>query len=244
MDKDLDSKPSSSELSQGELFLDGQGDEWFSHTNSELKVALRARQMLSEWCNPYKKDVKRILEIGAGNGVPLAYLCNVLDAQGVGIEPSPKAVENWPLIRGDVAGGAFTTLKVGLASELPFEDKSFDLVIFGFCLYLVDRSLLYQAIAEADRVLRDGGFLCIEDFDATTPYSNPYRHKEGLFSFKSDYPGIFLSSGHYHLISKRSYSYSEFKFNPDFDERVSLSMMYKQENNVYTSARTSRPTTS
>lgn len=232
MNKNFDITSSPSGSSQGEVFLGGEADEYFSRNHSRVDIS-PARQLLGEWCNPHKKDVGRILEIGAGNGIPLAYLCNVLDAQGFGIEPSKKAVENWSLIRGDIAGGASASLRVGLANEIPFEDKSFDLVIFGFCLYLVDRSLLYRAIAEADRVLRDGGFLGIEDFDSPIPYSNKYCHKEGILSYKSDYSNIFTSSGHYHLISKHSYSHTANHFDTNFAERVSLSFLYKQENAVY-----------
>lgn len=228
--------------SQSEEFLRGEADAWFARNHSHVKVS-PARRLLGEWCAPHKSAVGRILEIGAGNGLPLAFLSDVLDADGVGIEPSKQAVDNWSVLRGDVAGSARTSLMRGLATELPFGDKSFDLVVFGFCLLWIDRPLLYRAIAEADRVLRDGGFLCIEDFDAPAPYSNPYHHKEGLFSFKGDYPSIFLSSGHYHLISKQSYSRSAFQFASDFDERVSLSLLYKQENDVYVAARPVRPTT-
>lgn len=224
---------------QCEEFLRGEADAWFSRNYSHIKVS-PARRLLGEWCNPHKNDVGKILEIGAGNGLPLAFLSDVLDADSVGIEPSKQAVENWSLLRKDVAGGARTSLLRGLATELPFEDASFDLVILGGVLVWLDRSLLYRAIAEADRVLRDGGFLCIDDFDVSAPYSNPYHHKEGLFSFKGDYPNIFLSSGHYHLVSKYSYSHSAFQFDPDFDERFSTSLLYKQENCVYTSRRPSR----
>ena len=232
MNKNFDITSSSSESSQSKVFLEGEADEWFSRNHSHLGISPQ-RQLLGEWCNPHKNDVRKILEIGAGNGIPLAYICNVLDAQGIGIEPSQKAVENWSLIREDIDGGASTSLRVGLANEIPFEDKSFDLVIFGFCLYLVDRSLLYRAIAEADRVLRDGGFLGIEDFDSPSPYSNKYSHKEGILSYKSDYSNIFTSSGHYHLISKHSYSHTANHFDANFDERVSLCLLYKQENAVY-----------
>ena len=232
MNKNFDITSSSSESSQSKVFLEGEADEWFSRNHSHVSITPQ-RQLLGEWCNPHKNDVGKILEIGAGNGIPLAYICNVLDAQGIGIEPSHKAVENWSLIRGDIVGGASTSLRVGLANEIPFEDKSFDLVIFGFCLYLVDRSLLYRAIAEADRVLRDGGFLGIEDFDSPSPMSNKYCHKEGILSYKSDYSNIFTSSGHYHLISKHSYSHTANHFDANFDERVSLSLLYKQENAVY-----------
>ena len=227
--------------SQSDEFFRGEADAWFARNHPNFKVS-PSRRLLGEWCAPHKCEVGRILEIGAGNGLPLAFLSDVLEADGVGIEPSKQAVENWSLLRGEVAGGARTSLLRGLATELPFEDKSFDLVVFGFCLLWIDRPLLYRAIAEADRVLRDGGFLCIEDFDVSAPYANPYHHKEGLSSFKCDYPSIFLSSGHYHLISKQSYSHSGFQFASDSDERVAISLLYKQENDVYVASRPERPT--
>ena len=224
--------PSSSIGSQGDEFLRGEADAWFERNHSHVKVS-PTRRLLGEWCAPRKSEVGRILEIGAGNGLPLAFLSDVLEADGVGIEPSKQAVEYWETFRHEVGGGARVSMSVGLASDLPFEDKSFDLVVFGFCLYLVDRSLLYRAVAEADRVLRDGGFLAIHDFDSPSPYANEYSHRQGVLSYKSDYSNIFTSSGHYHLVSKHSHSHAANHFDPDFDERVSLSLLYKQENAVY-----------
>jgi adenylyltransferase/sulfurtransferase len=49
-----------------------------------------------------------------------------------------------------------------------------DLVLFGFCLYLVDRKLISRVVAEADRVLKDTGFLGIVDFDVVD-HSNLQR---------------------------------------------------------------------
>lgn len=72
------------------MFLGGEVDAWFMRNHSNFKVP-PSRRLLGEWCNPYRDEVKNILEIGAGNGVPLAYLCDVLDVDGLGIEPPQKA---------------------------------------------------------------------------------------------------------------------------------------------------------
>ena len=48
---------------------------------------------------PKKQNISSILEIGAGNGLPLSYLADKLEAQAFGIEPSKKAVQNWEKIR-------------------------------------------------------------------------------------------------------------------------------------------------
>jgi len=66
--------------------------------------------------------------------------------------------------------------RVGTADVIPFQDKSFDIVIFGFCLYLCDRDDLFKIAAEADRVLKTPGWLLIKDFYShqSADLPNPY----------------------------------------------------------------------
>ena len=221
-------------MTQAEAFLGGEGDAWFARNNEYVCIS-PARELLAGWCMPFRDSVSKILEIGAGNGVPLAFLAESLSADAVGVEPSSKAVDNWLSIRSSVSGGNRVELKVGEAAQLPFGDTSFDIVGFGFCLYLLDRSRLFAALSEADRVLKDGGFMYIEDFDVRRPRSNPYAHLAGVSSYKSDYSGIFLASGHYSLVNKYSYSHREFHFDYDEDERVAISLLCKQELSAYQS---------
>ena len=221
-------------MKQAAAFLKGEGDAWFERNNEFVGVS-PARELLSSWSMPFRDNIQKILEVGAGNGIPLAFLADVLSADAVGIEPSPKAVDHWLCNRSLIKGGDRVELQIGQAAELPFENESFDMVGFGFCLYLVDRSCLFSALAEADRVLKDGGLLYIEDFDVRRPRSNSYAHLEGIRSYKSDYAGIFQASGHYALISKYSYAHHQFYFDENEDNRVSMSLLCKQESSAYCS---------
>jgi ubiquinone/menaquinone biosynthesis C-methylase UbiE len=165
---------------------------------------------------------QRILEIGCGSGANLAHLgkqVGQLDCHG--IEPSAQAVE---------AGGRrypAVQVCVGSADALPYADVNFDVVYFGFCLYLIDRELLFRAAAEADRVLKDSGFLGIIDFDPTVPRKRAYRHLQGVYSYKMNYAGLFQASGHYQLVAKTSYSHSQDQFHPDPAERVATTVLSK-----------------
>lgn len=219
-------------MKQSDAFLSSEGNAWFERNQCDWKAPM-ARRELSRWCEPFKDGINNILEIGAGSGFPLAFLADSLDSRATGIEPSQAAVENWVNAKSRVDCGKGVSLIQGVASELPFEDGSFDVVGFGFCLYLVDRGSLFRSISEADRVLRDGGLLYIEDFDPSKRYSNTYIHMDGIRSFKSDYTSIFLASGHYCLVSKCSYSHSSNSFDSVIDERVSMNLMYKQEAIAY-----------
>ena len=194
------------------------------------------RDLLLNWCSSRVNSISKILEIGAGDGSQLAYLAEGLNANAVGIEPSAKAVKKWENRRYKKKGGEKTSLQVGLANNLPFNDDEFDFVIFGHCLYLLDRKDVYYAIAEADRVLKDGGLISIVDFDPLIPHSNPYTHRQGIKSYKNNYSKIFLSSGHYSLMYKHSFSHSAFSFHDDNNERLSLSLLFKQENYIYSQA--------
>lgn len=169
-----------------------------------------------------------MLEIGCGQGHNLDALGRLRCIEGHGIEPSREAVR----------AGAQTfpalALRCGTADELPYDDASFDLVWFGFCLYLVDRTLLQRTVAEADRVLRDGGLLAIVDFDPAAPCMRRYHHREGLRSYKMDHARLFLANPAYVLVAKHSTSHTSGMWEPDPQERVALSLCRKDLEHAYT----------
>src|SRR5262249_26448564 len=129
---------------------------------------------------------KSVLEIGCANGYRVAQICQQSAARGFGIEPSAEAVADgrsrYPSL----------SLTVGTADALPCGVDHSDLVFFGFCLSLVDPRLHLRCVAEADRVLADGGLLAIYDFIEPIPYCNDYAHRPGVRSYKMDFSRYFL----------------------------------------------------
>lgn len=217
--------------SQNSIFKEGEADSWYSRNKEILNDRGSAGSQLpldienlSRNLDPFKNDINRILEIGCSSGKKLETLCRRLDASGHGIEPSALAVEEGNSRMKD----SQIQLVCGTADELPFESGFFDLVYFGFCLYLVDRKTLLKSLSEADRVLRAGGFLAITDFDPGRIYKRPYIHQEGLFSYKQDYSRFFTDSGLYYLVSKNSFSHRRDFFDDENDERISLSLLFKE----------------
>ena len=55
-------------------------------------------------------------------------------------------------------------MHVGTASYLPFQDNTFDMVIFGFSLVFIAASEWFRVVAESTRVLKDGGYIIIHDY--------------------------------------------------------------------------------
>lgn len=214
-------------MKQNSIFLNSEGDAWYKRNQTHLTEINIAEEpdvsyILSSLL-PFKNQIENILEIGCSSGLKLKKICDEMDAKGVGIEPSEKAVMDGNALRHDAV-----TLLQGTGDSLPFVDASFDLVNFAFCLYLFDRNILLKSLAEADRVLKPGGYMVITDFDPVTQRKRAYSHFPGLFSYKQNYGNLYTSTGLYYLIGKRSFSHRSPVFDIDANERVSTQILYKE----------------
>ncbi len=106
---------------------------------------------------------KRVLEVGCGTGLILERIAQVAD-EAVGIDLSPGMLEK--------ARERGLTVEEASATELPFEDDSFDLVCsFKVLAHVPD---IGEALEEIARVTRPGGYMFLEFYN---PYSLRYLAK-------------------------------------------------------------------
>ncbi|WP_082054914.1 class I SAM-dependent methyltransferase [Cupriavidus basilensis] len=115
----------------------------------------------------YIRQGDTALEVGSSSGVNLASICRATKCRGLGIDPSGEAVSKGQQLFPELE------LRVGTADKLEFPDHSLDFSLFGFCLDLVDREHISRVLAEADRCLRDGGWIGITDFMPDVPAARP-----------------------------------------------------------------------
>jgi SAM-dependent methyltransferase len=209
------------DLTQSGQFLGGEGDRWFERNSASLSIAKGLH-----FIEPYCKPQGELLEVGCSDGRNIAFLAGRCGGRGTGIDPSLAAIESG---RSKYPG---VDLRVGTSDMLPFKDESFDLIVFGFCLYLVDRNLLLRTVAEGDRVLRNGGFLVITDFCSNRRGKRPYAHREGLFSYRADYPAMWRTF-HYALVAHIPFSHSSEGFHADDDERIGHTVLHKDLDGSY-----------
>ena len=172
-------------MNQGAAFLDGEAAAWFERNkyfaDPESDPILRLLE--DSGLKP-----SRVLEVGCSNGWRLAAIRARYGCRTDGIDPLKTSNEY--VYRG-------TADDLGL-----WYVGTFDLVIYGFCLYLVDREDLFRIVTEGDRVLKDGGHLIIWDFSSKVPHCRPYKHREGLFSYKMDYANLWLANPAYSLVRR------------------------------------------
>ena len=161
---------------------------------------------------------KSVLEVGCGRGTLLKHLMES-GFRVSGVDPSTLAVKE--------AKGLGVDARVGTTDPLPFDDDSFGVVVFGFCLYLCDRKDLFKIAAEADRVLKDGGCIIILDFYHSEYSENDYHHWDGLKSYKMDYTRLFTWHPHITLMKHRIGSHQDFSRTDLNDDWVSISVLKK-----------------
>jgi ubiquinone/menaquinone biosynthesis C-methylase UbiE len=211
-------------MNQKEIFLVQEGNNYFRRNQSAMRIDAVPGHW--EFFARYIKEGSKLLEIGCSSGQKLNFLSK-FKCECYGIDPSGEAI-NYGKER-----YKSLNLSIGTADNLCFEDEMFDFVIFGFCLYLVDRKLLSRVVSETDRVIKNKGFLGIVDFDSKYPKTRKYRHFNGLYSYKMDYSQLFLIYPHYSLVEKYPFSHETEFFVEDITERTSSIVLYKDHDNGY-----------
>lgn len=204
---------------QRDTFLSSEGDAWYSRNETALDsrdwsddpVCAKLATLLPVG------QTATILEIGCGDGSRLHYLAAKYGHQVFGIDPSQKAVSK-------AAGRGIQAVRA-TADNIPFATDSFDVAIFGFCLYLCDDNDLFRIAFEADRILKTPGWLLILDFEARAPVYKPYHHLAGVESRKMDYKSMFQWHPAYTLASHDKFHHVTREWTDEPDEWVSLACL-------------------
>lgn len=216
-------------IEQSSIFLQSEGNAWFDRmvNSSSYRENMQSGNefYLGVFSSlPKNFSPKSILEIGCSDGHKLDKLYERYRCNCYGIDPSEKAI---------IEGGKkypHLDIRQGVAEQLIFNNDFFDIVIFGFCLYLCDRKNLFRITYEADRVLKEEGYLVVMDFyPSDFYYKNKYKHYNGVFSYKMDYSKMFLWNKQYSLVSVTPLSHFGYSFHPQVDERVCIHVLYKNK---------------
>ncbi|WP_199608982.1 class I SAM-dependent methyltransferase [Flocculibacter collagenilyticus] len=212
---------------QKEIFLASEGDAWYQRNKASFEKLADDQDLIAEFIAAQEISPEHVLEIGCSDGRRLSIFNKKFNTTCSGIDVSTEAINagkvNYPTI----------DLQVGSADKLAFNDEQFDLVIIGFCLYLCDRKDLFRIAAEVDRVLKDGGYVVIQDFHTPFAYKNKYSHCDNIYSYKMDYSKLFSWNPAYTLLSSNITSHSGLALRVQPDERISINLLYKSIENAY-----------
>ncbi len=174
---------------QRDIFRNGEGDAWLarniqsSHRKNKKCLEDDPLLPLLNKLNLQKNTTTRLVEVGCGQGLRLKTISDNFGWNVTGLDPSVKSIKS---VKEFGLDGY-----VGTAEELPFEDSSLDVLVYGFCLYLCDRVDLFNIASEAHRVLKSRSWIAILDFWTPNYKVNKYHHLEGVYSHKTNPSSMF-----------------------------------------------------
>jgi SAM-dependent methyltransferase len=174
---------------QADIFLESEGDAWYERNRARLGQ----RDPVSEIIEELGIAPDNVLEVGCANGWRLAKLRDKYNCKVLGIDPSMDAIREGmvPIFR-------------ATSDNLPRPvGGQFDLIIYGFCLYLADPVDWLRIAAEADTVLAPGGHLIVHDFaDVLGTYARRYKHHDNILSYHFDFADLWLAHPLYSLVRR------------------------------------------
>lgn len=195
---------------QSDIFLQGEGKAWLDRNLEKLPAK-------DDPVIPCIKRIgikpKQVLEVGCANGWRLMEMRKEFNCRIRGIDPS--------ITRSHFVAGGF--LGAGAAHSIPYPSHDFDVVIYGFCLYLCDPEDYLRIAAEGDRVLADGGYLIIYDFLPDLPHSRKYKHHDGVLTRKMNFSRLWL--GHP--------AYTHVLTHPSCEDGVAVIVLKKDSSNAF-----------
>jgi ubiquinone/menaquinone biosynthesis C-methylase UbiE len=208
-------------LKQKNLFLNSEGNKYFNRNKKKLDfinyendpISIKVKKLIGQ----SKKF--NILEVGCGDGKRLKYLKKQFSKSNFyGIDPSSKAISNPKNVK----------LKKGTADKLPFRDNKFDIVIFGFCLYLCDDNDLFKICDETFRVSKENSWIIILDFYSENLYYKKYKHNKKILARKMNYANLFSWHPNIDIESQAIMSHEDNnKWTDNSDNKISISCLRK-----------------
>lgn len=214
--------------SQKEHFLKSEGDNYYLRNKTKAnKEQIKKNDSLMVFLKTIGFSPKNVLDIGCGNGELLNRIKNEHKAMYWGIDPSSMAIKDaktrFPKI----------SFQVATADYLPFKDGQFDVIFFGFCLYICDRNDLFKIAYEADRCLLNGGMIIINDFFPDFPYKNYYKFNKDVFSYKMDYSKMFKWNPFYNEIASIRVNSNSSDLRDVLDNKEGFVALKKNDLNAY-----------
>lgn len=218
---------------QDEVFVQSEGDRWFDRNRAALHGFDPSADLPVRLLELYGLRPLSVLEVGAANGARLAAIHRITGARTLAVEPSAQA------IRDGRSHFPSVTFVRGTADSVPLKDR-YDLVIVNFVFHWIDRLTLLRSVAEVDRLVRDGGFLIVGDFQPANRLSVRYHHRtdHAVHTYKQNYAELFLAAGLYHPVALLTAHHSDKKLDAEAPEgeRVGAWLLRKQMREHYVSS--------
>lgn len=196
-------------IPQSQKFLTGTADDYYHRNKADLGKTDPVMPLIERiGLRPGK-----VLEVGCANGWRLERLQAKYGCEVSGIEPSRAAVVDAER-QAAIDDVGHRRIIQGTADDLGYWDSlSFDTVIIGFCMFLIEPWQWLRVAAEVDRVLMNGGALIVHDF--TMPYPTRWEgwcelyggeREKDTVAWLYDFPKLWLGHPCYRYVTKEVFA--------------------------------------
>jgi len=222
-------------MKQEDIFNSGEADAWFTRNKDAILTKTREQDITYQYLQKLIPEIKakNIIEIGCSNGFRLNWFAEDFGLDCFGLEPSKRAVD-------DGQKRYHSTDKLNLVSANMdqnfwetsftqlFKENSVDVILFGFCFYLMSPELYFLITSKIDKILKENGVVVIFDFDSV-PQRRLYQHykEEEVWSHKMDFSQLFTCHPMYKLIYKEYNNHEKGPSIGDQHQDCSLSVIRK-----------------
>ena len=217
---------------QEDIFIKHEADAFYNRNVSTISVPVsKNHNVIKSIKNIKVPKSASFIDLGGGSGVVSATIKKIQPTwNGTVLDPSKKSIK-----LGSKLFSGIKFIKGSLTQKKDMPKKTFDLAIISLVFCWLDRSLLSQAIANVDNLVKPGGYIIINDYCTPFPRANSYHHKEGLFTYKQDYALPFLSLNTYTEIYRNLGKDGSTIFDKDdkYDVKVMVAVLQKDLSNRY-----------
>ena len=186
---------------QENVFIEGQSDAWFDRNfKNGIKALPEEHRIIRLVKSLDLPSSGNLIDVGGAAGSVAAGIIKVCPGwKATVLEPSQKAVK-----AGSKIFPWIDFIQGSIAKKNDMPNKAFDIALVSGVLCVIDRSLLSQAIANIDSLIKPNGHIIIYDFYTPFPRANDYHHQDGIFTYKQDYSLPFKSLNIYTEIYRNS----------------------------------------
>lgn len=149
--------------------------------NSQKHAQTNIKKVEQLFQNIDTSQVHNVLEVGCGAGMLAHYLSEKHQMKVTGTDVDPEQIE---LTKGFHKENGRLNFFTADATDLPFKDSEFDLVLSFMVMHHINN--WKKAFAEVDRVLKPGGIFIIKDLSfsqLTSRVLNFLSKNYGVYTF-------------------------------------------------------------
>lgn len=162
-------------------------DYWEKTLQNPPKSFIKLFEQEEAYIKRSIKKGEKVLDVGCGTGRTILSIVNVAE-NITGLDIDPKAIED---TKKNTANCKNVDIVLGSATSIPFEDKTFDVVVFSMTLVNLDTEKS-KGLSEMKRVAKDNAKIIVSVYSEKATEERMNMYKQVNVPIESETNGRFV----------------------------------------------------